>query len=166
MSACGPTISKQLRQQAAPVAFEQLSRQTNAYKGEVVILGGYILETVNNPDTSIIEVLQTPLDSRDKPKTRDLSKGRFLIRSERFLDPEIYSQGRKLTVAGKVVGVQEQPLDKTTYRYPVIEALELHLWPAEEPSVSPYPPYYYGWPHPWWPWYPWYHHPYWDYPRW
>ena len=77
-----------------------------------------------------------------------------------FLDPEIYSKGRKLTVGGKVVGVRPQPLGNRLYRYPVIEAEELHLWPKKVSYARPYDPY----PHCWH--FPWHYYPYSPYPWW
>lgn len=158
---CAPALSRQFREQARlSLPFKALLEQGEAHEGRMVILGGYILETVNEPDGSLLTVLQAPLDSRNKPKSRDLSEGRFLVQTEKFLDPEIYSKGRKLTVGGKASGVRSQPLGNRLYRYPVIEAEELHLWPKEPQYVKPHDPYYYYRAHPW------YHYPYHPYPWW
>ena len=65
---CAPVISKQLRKEAGePVPFEALLMRTEDYKGRVVIIGGYILETVNEPEGSWLTVLQSPLDSQNRP---------------------------------------------------------------------------------------------------
>lgn len=155
---CAPTFSKQLRNRALPpIPFQELLERGEAHRGEVVILGGYVLKAVNEQDGSLLTILQAPLDSQDRPKSRDLSEGRFLIRTKRFLDPEIYSKGRKLSVGGIVSGVRSQPLGKHLYPYPVIEAEELHLWPKETRYVRPYHDYWH---------YPWYPYPYRPYPWW
>jgi len=148
---CAPAISQKLRDEAGtPVPFQDLLAHPETYQGRVVILGGYILETQNELRGSVLTVLQTPLDLQDKPKASDLSEGRFLITADRFLDPEVYARDGRITVGGRVAGIRELPLGGTTYRYPVIEAQELHLWPKE---LYPPPPYY---PYdPWYPWYPW-----------
>ena len=161
LTGCAPAVSRQFRERVPrPVPFKALLEDTEAYEGKRVILGGYVLETVNQPDGSLLIVLQAPLDSRNKPKSRDLSEGRFLMETERFLDPEIYSKDRKLTVGGKVSGVRSQLLGKRLYGYPIIEAEELYLWPKEAPYIRPDPDYYWGhpWsyypygPYPWWAW--------------
>ena len=161
-SGCTPAISKQLRQEAGePVPFEVLLERVDDYKGRVVILGGYILETVNEPEGSWLTVLQSPLDSLNRPESPDLSKGRFLVWSMEFLDPVVYSNERRITVGGKVMGSEDRKLGSLTYQYPVIEAKEIHLWSKEGNYVGPYYPYYDPWMHPWYR-YPYrYRYPYW-----
>jgi outer membrane lipoprotein len=161
LDACAPAISQKLRDEAGiPVPYRDFLAHPDTYQGRIVILGGYILETQNEQHGSVLTVLQTPLDFQNKPKARDLSEGRFLITTDRFLDPEIYAKDRLITVGGRVAGVREQSVGGTTYRYPIIKAQELHLWPKEvyPPGPPPYYPYY-----PWYdPWYPWWHrYPWW-----
>ena len=160
LSGCSHTVSKEFRQTAlAPVNFRELLEKGEAYKGERVILGGYVLEVLNQPEGTFLNVLQAPLDSQEKPKSPDLSEGRFLVRTVQFLDPEVFSEGRRVTVGGRVAGVQTGAIGKGSYRYLVIEAEELHLLPKDLPRAR-YPYYwYYPWyPHPWYwhPWYPYY----------
>lgn len=145
------------------VSFEQLVGQGAAYKGESVVLGGYILEISNQPDASLVTVLEAPLDYGREPKSKDLSKGRFLVRTEKFLDPEVYRRDRKLTVWGRVTGVTSEPLGNRVYEYPIIEAEEIRLWPNEIRYVRPYDPFFddsYYWPYPWY-WHPYRRHPWW-----
>ncbi|MDY6837888.1 MAG: Slp family lipoprotein [Thermodesulfobacteriota bacterium] len=164
LTGCASTPSKKFQRQVGPaVPFKELLQDGEAFKGRKVILGGHILETKNEPQATLITLLQAPLDSRNKPRSRDLSEGRFLVRVQGFLDPEIYNKGRKLTVGGTVSEVLEQPLGNRVYRYPVIEAVESHLWPKESDDVrrfEPIHPYwwhypwprYHGVPAPWWAW--------------
>ena len=156
---CAPALSKQLRDEAGkPVLFEDLQQRADEYKDRIVILGGYILETVNEADGSVLKILQAPLDSRNRPKSSDLSKGRFLVLAGEFLDPAVYSEGRKVAIGGRVVGVQKRKLSNRMYEYPIIEAQEMHLWPKEPKYGRPYYPYYDPWYHP----YPYrYRYPYW-----
>lgn len=161
LHACAPAISQKLRDEAGiPVPFQDLLVHPETYQGRVVILGGYVIETQNEPQNSVLTVLQTPLDFQDKPKAREFSEGRFVVTTDRFLDPEVYARNLRITVGGRVAGVRELSVGGTTYRYPVIEAKELHLWPKEVPP----PPYYYPydpWYDPWYPWYPWWRRPWW-----
>jgi outer membrane lipoprotein len=160
--ASAAVISQHLRDEAGiPVLFEDLLDFPQEYRGRVVILGGYILEAQNESGGSVLTIIQTPLDWREKPKSRDLSRGRFFVTTGRFLDPEVYVKGRRLTVGGRVVGVREQTVGGATYRFPNIAAQEIHLWPKKTYAVGPYYPFYD-------PWYPWgYPYPWWDgYPYW
>ena len=157
---CAPALSKQIRQEAEPpIHFAELQRAPDTYKGRVVILGGYILETANDLDGSRLTVLETPLDSRNRPSSPDLTRGRFLVLTKKFLDPEVYSKDRAITVGGKVEGSRQEPLGNRSYVYTVIGAQEIYLWPEKYKYVGPYYPYFYDpWYGPWYdPWYrPWY----------
>lgn len=130
-------ISSEVKSEAVPpMPFRTLAHEADQYVGKTVILGGYILETRNNPDETIIEVLQTPLKSRQEPKSRDLSEGRLIVSHEGFLDPEIYSKDRKITVAGTLIGCSAERVE--TCR---IESREIYLW-SEHEYRDPYG--YYG----------------------
>lgn len=156
--ACAPAISQKLRDEAGiPIPFQDLLVHPETYQGRVVILGGYVIETQNEPHGSVLTILQAPLDFQNKPKARDLSEGRFLVAADSFLDPEVYARDLRITVGGSVAGARELSVGGATYRYPVIEAQELHLWPRDVYPPGP-PPYYYDpWYDPWYPWYPWWH---------
>ena len=160
LTACAPALSKQFREKALPpVSFNELLSDPNTHKGRNVILGGYILEVKNEPVGSQLTMLQAPLDFQNRPHSRDKSKGRFLARTDKFIDPEIYKKERKLTVGGMVAGISAQPLGDRIYRYPVIEVEELYLWAEETRQDWCYDPYYDPyWDHWGYPWY-FYHRP-------
>ncbi|MBW1744300.1 MAG: Slp family lipoprotein [Deltaproteobacteria bacterium] len=101
------------------------------------MLGGKVLRTDASEATSEIAVLQLPLDTSNKPKDTDDSEGRFLIRSDKFLDPAIYEQGRPITVVGRLAGKQVRSIGGFEYVYPVVEATELKAWPWPRQKTSP-----------------------------
>ena len=106
-TACAPSISKKVREEAGEaVPLEALLKRTDGYKGRVVIVGGYILGTANDTDGSRITVLQAPLDSQNRPKSSDLSEGRFMISSSEFLDPVVYSKERRIPLAARSLEVR------------------------------------------------------------
>jgi outer membrane lipoprotein len=151
-------ISQQIRDESiGPVPFNILVQDADKYKGKTVILGGYILETQNLADESIVKVLQTPLGSGETPKSKDLSKGRFIILKKGFLDPEIYRKDRKITVAGTVAGIMIEKVNHFPQPYLEIKSREIYLWPKEEYYYTPpyYDPWYYPYPFFWRP-YPFY----------
>ncbi len=136
----------------APIPFETLLSQTDQYVGKTVILGGYILETQNLSDKTILFVLQTPLQFRDEPRGRDHSKGRFALIYDGFLDPEVYRKKRKITTAGRVTGSMIKQIEKHPYTYLTIQGPEIYLW--QKTVGYSHVPYYH---------YPYYRHPYyWD----
>ena len=125
---CAHVISQTVRDEVdTAITPEMLFRDPDAYRGKTVLLGGVIISTNNTDEGTYIEVVQKPLDYRGKPKDTDISSGRFLILHKGYLDPAIYSPGRKLTVAGEVSGKRVRPLGKLQYAYPFIKSKELRI---------------------------------------
>ena len=129
---CGAAISPEiLKEVDQSLPFEDLLKDPDAFRGKTVLLGGEIIETENFPDKTLLIVLQRPLNSERKPSGKDKSKGRFIVSVPEFLDPVIYGKGRKITVAGRVMGKEVRALDEIKYAYPLIDKRELYLWPEE-----------------------------------
>jgi outer membrane lipoprotein len=162
LSGCAHTISEPLRKMARrDLSFHQLKQDPDAYVGEVVILGGIILDVENmGPSKARLEVLETPLEYREFPKDEVYSRGRFIAYVPKFLDPEVFKKGRKITLAGEVTGKETRLFDNVEVVCPAILVKELHLWRRE---LRAYPPigywnlYWYG-SHWWWGWGWSYHH--------
>lgn len=151
---CAHPISRELRDGLDPdIKFETLIEDPNLFLGKRVLFGGVIVVTRNLKDGTEIEIVHKNLDSAGYPETGDYSGGRFLFFSKGFLEPEIYFPGRKLVGVGKLTGEKLGKVGDYPYRFPVIEAEELHL--LDDVKYNPnYSPFY------WDPWY--YRSPYWD----
>jgi len=91
-----------------------------------------------------------PLDSDDRPRHGDVSDGRVIVTTQQFLDPAVYAAGRRMTVIATVTGEEERKIAELPYRYPVVAAEAIKLWPREViVPADPAPwPYYYPWPYP------------------
>lgn len=139
VAACTKGISKQARSQVTySGSFLDLQKNPDAYKGEVVLLGGKIIETQVSPAFSEITVLQLPLGGGGRPQVGDRSEGRFLLRSKQLLDPAVYGKGVALTVVGELIGSEARTIGKFIYDYPVVEPVEIKLWSEDKdggPSV-------------------------------
>jgi outer membrane lipoprotein len=126
VSGCSYPISQQLRQEARKdLTFPMVLKNPPNYIGSIVLWGGSIIETVTLTEGSEIFVLQTPLDYMEVPEGSRYSQGRFIAKSSSFLDPEIYKNGRRITLAGEITGKETRPLDKSQYTYPVVAIKEL-----------------------------------------
>jgi outer membrane lipoprotein len=148
--ACAHPISKGMRETLDPqVSMSGLFESSDSYVGKRVMLGGTIVETRNFPEKSEIEVVQKELDSTGRVSRKDATMGRFIFRQWGYLESEIYSKGRDVIGAGKVVGSQLGKIGDREYQFPVVEAEELHL-----KEVYPQSPYYYD------PYYPYYYDPF------
>jgi len=158
ISGCLP-ISKELRAQAdRTLSFQQVFQNPEAYKGKIVIWGGEIIETINQKDgTTLMVLIQRPLDWLEEPKIQH-SEGRFILLLEGYADPYVFGRGRRITVAGEIVGRKVMRLGELEYPYPLLRSKQIYLW--GEYYYSPYPYPYYPWGYhryygPWWG------HPYW-----
>ena len=162
LNACAPVISPQLMEQVdRNLTYGSLANRPDEAKGKIVLLGGTIVQTVPKPNETEIEVVQKQISSSGEPYLTDKSEGRYLVVVDRFLDPAIYRSGRDITVAGEVQGSVLRRLGEIDYRYPVIAAVELHLW--KEPLSPPAYPYAYPFGYPYyrrWGPYPGFPYPY------
>ncbi len=144
---CSSPISKSVRNETDPgLSFQQLREQPASFEGRTVILGGEIIRTHNRQEGTTIEVLQKELDRWGRPKGKDETGGRFRVFADRFLDPVVFSQGRRVTIAGTVEGGQVEKIGEVDYVYPLLRAREIHLWQDHSRSVVIYPyPVWYQW---------------------
>lgn len=138
IAGCAPVISKEtLGTVNRGLEFSEVAGRPADYIGQSVVFGGTILETRNEEGRTVIEVLQEGLDSRLRPAERGESAGRFLVEFPEFKDPAIYSKGKRITVAGEVIGSERQRIGRGTYDYPVIQPREHSL--LDPPSYDPGP---------------------------
>lgn len=160
-TSCAHVISQVYRESAVQdVPFRKILQSPSAFIGKIFILGGMIAETRNIQEGTEIEVVQTPLDRFGYLIDRDVSEGRFLVITQKQLDPLIYKEGRYITFAGILIGSRTKPLGNIEFDYPLFEVKELHLWKNRgyyrhyyydpyyyDPFYYPYPyGYYWYWP--------------------
>jgi outer membrane lipoprotein len=147
LSGCTSVLSTSVVQEADDkIAFPDLQKQPERYRGAVVILGGQIVETVVKESETWVQVLQLPLGAQQRPDNLASSQGRFIVIYKRFADPFVYEKGRKITVAGVVEGGRVIMLNDRTYTLPVLLERESYLWKTEEyyPAYWPGPTFQFG----------------------
>jgi outer membrane lipoprotein len=145
------------------VDYVQVRQNPTAHLGKTMLLGGLLVDTQVNREGTDLEVILFNLDRWGRPLDPDASGGRFIARTDRFLDPELFRPGLHVTLTGKVSGEEVRPLKGNDYHYPVFSVGELHLW--QSPSrIYGYPPYYPWAPYydPFWGSYGYGYNPYWD----
>ncbi len=153
LSGCAHVISKDLRTKSdLSLTLSQVRQHPETFKGKWVVWGGEIVETVNQKEgTTQIEVFQRPLGWRGEPKETTASEGRFLVLVDKYVDPYVFRRGKKITVAGEMIGEKIKPLGQMDYRYPLVSSKEIYLWPVS--YYQPYPYSYYdptwGYPYGW-----------------
>lgn len=90
--------------------------------------GGLILSSENQSDRTVLEVLSYPLTREGRPDRDAEPQGRFLVERAGYLETADYDSGRLLSVVGTVQRIESATVGAAPYRYPVVEADQLHLW--------------------------------------
>lgn len=148
-------VSQEVKDEALPpVPLPMLISDVQKYMGDTVIVGGHVVAVKNKAGHTEIIAVHSPLGLGQRPKTKDLSQGRLVIIYKGFIDPEVYTKDREITIGGKVIGSSAQ-LDNPSYPYLKVEVRDIHLWAKEEPW-DPYWDDYYPYHYPWW----WHRHHY------
>lgn len=101
--------------------------------GANVRWGGTVVETRPESERTCIEILAQELDRFARPVQSDQGYGRFIACRNEFIDPEIFVNGREVTVAGELTGFREGKVGEFNYNYPAVDADAVYLWPEREP---------------------------------
>ncbi len=118
---------------------------------ELVRWGGRIIEVKPQSDRTCFEIVGAPLTSSGRPVDRDISIGRFIACRAGFYDPAIFTKDREMSIVGELTGHQDGKIGQASYRYPIVDAGVVYLWPKrDEVEVVPI---IYRDPH--WSWYYW-----------
>jgi len=129
---CAAGISQQSRSKVTYAgSFSALQKTPDVYKGQVIMLGGRIIEAKASPPLSEIYVLQLALGSSGRPVDSDQSEGRFIVQTKQVLDPAVYQKDMLLTVVGTLKGSKVLSIGGFEYAYPFVEPIEIKLWPKE-----------------------------------
>jgi outer membrane lipoprotein len=171
LGGCSHVLSRNALLDVDPtVDFAQVKANPDAYKGKTLLLGGLIVDTRLSREGTTLEVLRYTLDRWGEPQTVDEVGGRFLARTGRLLDPELYKAGLFVTLTGTVEGVETRPLQNYDYAYPVFRIVEAYLWNQRQWAYpyGYYDPFYPWGPYPYYPYYyypyPFWYDPFWPYP--
>ncbi len=126
-----------------------------AEKGLPVRWGGTIARIHNKADLTVLEIVSRPLLRSGRPKHNDTTDGRFMAEISGFLDPEIVSPGRDISVIGTLDRIQTGQVGEADYKYPVLSVFDYQFWKkqSEIDPYSNYPNYLFSdrywreWPH-------------------
>jgi outer membrane lipoprotein len=142
LTSCATGISDQARSKVTySGTFSRLQQRPDEFLQETVMWGGKVIETRPLAAATELVVLQLDLTAQDRPKDDDRSQGRYVARSQGFLDPAIYPNGTLITVVGRFVETDQRMIGEMDYQYPVIEIDEIKKWP---PSGRQSPRFQFG----------------------
>lgn len=125
--------------------------------GTPVRWGGIIIAVEPQAEHTCIQILSRELGPDTRPRQRDPSEGRFVACRAGFYDPEVFTDGREVTVTGHVVAMTTRVVGEYGYTMPEVAADVIYLWPPRRHYR--YEPVYPGWSLWFGPtWYGWHHH--------
>lgn len=130
-----------------PVTFEQLSLAPGLYQDQVVRVGRKVINVINLPTKTILELAVQPLNSLARPEIHHDFQGRVLVYSDRFLDPDNF-RNRFVTVLGKMEGTEEQLIGKRPYRFVKLSAIGYQVWQLDN-TFLPNDGWVYAWAPEW-----------------
>lgn len=157
ISACSSHIPLPIRQDLpASPSLQSAQQQTETFKSHTVRWGGMITRIENKQSHSQLEIIALPLGSDGQPQQSDQSPGRFIALVDQFLEPEVYSPERMITIVGTLQTSETRKIGEFPYVYPVIQVEHYYLWPVRQqpayrddwrydPWMHPY--YYPGYPY-------------------
>ncbi|MGM0813762.1 Slp family lipoprotein [Thioalkalivibrio sp.] len=136
----------------------EVREDPDSFAGATVVWGGSIVRIDNLAEGTRLEIVSRPLGRDQRPLQVDRSDGRFHAFFPGFLDPQVHTPMREVTVRGQVGGVNEDSIGEFPYTFPRVEVESLHLWPVPEPEPrviyhdpfwDPWGPWGPSWGHPW-----------------
>lgn len=160
LSSCASNIPKDIRSdlEGAPT-LAQVHAQPDAFLSQRVRWGGKILKIENKQNASTITVVAFSLNSYGRPENTDQSPGRFIATVNQFLEPELYSKDREITVTGPLQKSVTQNVGEFAYNHPVVQVDNYYLWPVRQEIEPDYMNHWWhdSWYNPYYPW-PYPHH--------
>lgn len=129
------------------VQVQETLSDSSSHLGRQVRWGGKLIEVQNNPDETILHILAFPLNYTGRPDLDEPAQGRFLVKTDNFLDPAVYAKDSEITAAGQLVHLADHRIGQKNLKVPVISLKDLYLWPEYRQSYYPncgYGPYYGG----------------------
>ena len=105
----------------------------------MLVIGG----TFQHADTAVARNRLARLNADGRPDWRDESGGRYIACRTGFYDPTVFRVNRDLTITGTLASYEVRRISGHDYRFPLIEANVIHLWPERIPPKRKSWPYWY-----------------------
>ncbi len=113
------------------------------YRSYQVRWGGRIVRIELKDNRTCFEMIEARLNADGRPDWRDESGGRYIACRTGFYDPTVFRVNRDLTITGTLASYEVRRISGHDYRFPLIEANVIHLWPERIPPKRKSWPYWY-----------------------
>lgn len=142
--------------------FVQLEKNPGLYTGQQARLGGLVMNVINQPHETLLEIAVLPLNINAKPEISAHYQGRLLAKSPAFLDPANF-RNHYVTLLGNLTGSRSGRVGSAAYQFITMDIVGYQIW-QEQTQIIPAPGFDYGigpaWPDDWnsmmypgWGWY-------------
>lgn len=131
-TACAQTPKFETHQVDRQLTPSGVVADISSAQGKTAMWGGIIISGKNFKAHTRLEVLAYPVDEDGVPDRQGKPLGRFLAQKQGYLETSEYSEGRYVTVIGPVQALDDGKIGESDYKYPVLTAEQLHLWPTED----------------------------------
>lgn len=118
--------------------FAAVIAQPDDYQGNQVRWGGTITAVEHRGDDTVLIIASSALNSQGKPLADAGSRGQFMAKVNRFLNPTVYAKGQSVTIAGTIVGSESRAIGNDPDTYPFVAADNYYLWPGAQRAASYY----------------------------
>ncbi|MGY0651502.1 Slp family lipoprotein [Luteimonas sp. A537] len=143
LAACA-SQPKPLQGEYAPLT-PRVAAESDA-SGSLVRWGGRIVQVEPRADSTCFEMVSTRLDHYGRPYwADDDTGGRFIACRSGFYDPAVFERNREVTFTGRLAGHESRDIGGYSYRFPLVDANVVYLWPERPRNLVTRPA-----PWPWW----------------
>lgn len=101
-----------------------------------VMWGGVVIDAANFSDHTDFTILSYPLDKAQQPDLDQAPGPRFIARYPGYVETMVYQPDRMVTAMGTLQGVEEGNIGQARYRFPVVKAAKIFLWPEHNADTS------------------------------
>lgn len=141
IAACAPAPIYKTAPSSVTATPQQVVTSPGNFRNMQVVWGGQVISVHNFTDHSEIEILAYPLDSSQRPRTKEPAIGRFIAIVPGFLEPMNYPAGSLVTLRGTLDGVRSGEVGRADYTFALMRSDAMHRWTPDEmrqghPNIS------------------------------
>lgn len=118
-----------------PPDVNSVVNQVGQYQGKTLRFGGKVVNVVNLPHKTQIEIALMPLDKTARPRLYRSYHGRIIVTTPHFIDPLVFLD-HLVTVFGTVTGVSDGKIGAASYRYLQLRMQGYQIWHTEQHLVG------------------------------
>lgn len=142
------SVAQAQQDEALPLLESVLKSPSSSGGAQAIWWGGTISRVENLADQkTLLEIVSRPLRSNGRPVHNDRSFGRFVAVVDEFLDPEIVTEKRDITVVASLSARVNGKVGQSNYVFPVVNVESYTYWKKQQPRPVVHFPHWNTHPH-------------------